>query len=65
MENAVISMSENEVRKKLGDPDVVSRTPENNIIWTYKPKWKIMPDNKDTIYVEFENGKVIKIVKVK
>jgi hypothetical protein len=63
MENAVISMSEDEVRKKLGEPDVVSKTPENNIIWTYRPKWKIMPDNKDTIYVEFENGKATKIVK--
>jgi hypothetical protein len=65
LENAVISMSEDEARKKLGEPDVVSRTPENNIIWTYKPKWKIMPDNKDTIYVEFENGKVTKIVRAR
>jgi hypothetical protein len=65
LENAVISMSEDEVRKKLGEPDVVSKTPENSIIWTYKPKWKIMPDNKDTIYVEFEDGKVTKIVKAR
>jgi hypothetical protein len=65
LENAVISMSEDEVRKKLGEPDVVSKTPENNIIWTYRPKWKIMPDNKDTIYIEFENGKVTKIVKAR
>jgi hypothetical protein len=65
LENAVISMSENEVRKKLGEPDVVSKTSENNILWTYKPQWKIMPDNKDTIYVEFEDGKVTKIVKAR
>ncbi len=65
LENAVISMSEDEVRKKFGEPSIVSKTPENNIIWTYKPKWKIMPDNKDTIYIEFENGKVTKIVKAR
>lgn len=65
LENAVISMSEDEVRKKLGEPDTVSKTPENNILWTYSPKWKIMPDNKDTIYVEFENGKVTKIVRAR
>jgi len=65
LENAVISMSEDEARKKLGEPDIVSKTPENNIIWTYKPQWKIMPDNKGTVYVEFENGKVTKIIKAR
>jgi len=65
MENAMISMTEEEVRKKLGEPNIVSVTPENKIIWTYRPSWKIMPDNKDTVYVEFENGKVVKIIKVR
>lgn len=65
MENAMMSMTENEVRKRLGEPNIVSITPENKIIWTYRPSWKIMPDNKDTIYVEFENGKVVKIIKVR
>lgn len=65
MENAMISMTEEEVRKKLGEPNIVSITPENKIIWTYRPSWKIMPDNKDTVYVEFENGKVVKIIKVR
>jgi hypothetical protein len=65
LENAVISMSEDEVKKKMGEPNVVSKTPEGNILWTYNPQWKIMPDNKDTIYIEFENGKVIKIVKAR
>lgn len=65
MENAMMSMTEDEVRKRLGEPNIVSITPENRIIWTYRPSWKIMPDNKDTIYVEFENGKVVKIVKAR
>jgi hypothetical protein len=62
---ALISVSEEEVKKALGEPDMVSRTPDNRIIWTYKPKWKILPNNTDTTYVEFENGKVAKILKVR
>lgn len=65
MENAMISMTEEDVRKRLGEPNIVSVTPENKIIWTYRPSWKIMPDNKNTVYVEFENGKVVKIIKVR
>lgn len=65
LDNSVISMSEDEVKKRLGEPYMVSKTPENKIIWTYVPKWKILPDNKDTIYVEFENGKVVKIIKAR
>jgi len=63
MDNAMISMTETEVKKRLGEPDIVSKTPDNHIIWTYRPSWKIMLDNKDTIYVEFEDGKVIKVTK--
>ncbi len=65
VENTVISMSEEEVRKKLGDPTTVSLTTENHILWTYAPDWKLLPDNKDTVYVEFENGKAIKVTKAK
>jgi len=65
LDNAVISMTGDEVKKRLGEPDIVSRTPENKIIWTYLPSWKIMPDNKDTIYVEFDDGKVVKVIKGK
>ena len=65
LENSLISMNEEDVRKKLGEPTIVSLTVENRILWTYVPAWKIMPDNKDTVYVEFENGKVVKVVKAK
>lgn len=63
MENALMSMNEDEVRKRLGEPTMVSLTPENKILWTYRPDWKLMPDNKDTVYIEFENGKVSKMIK--
>jgi outer membrane protein assembly factor BamE (lipoprotein component of BamABCDE complex) len=65
LENSLISMNEEDVRKRLGEPTIVSLTIENRILWTYVPAWKLMPDNKDTVYVEFENGKVVKVVKAK
>jgi outer membrane protein assembly factor BamE (lipoprotein component of BamABCDE complex) len=65
LENSLVSMNEEDVRNKLGEPTVVSLTAENRILWTYIPAWKLMPDNKDTVYVEFDNGKVVKVVKAK
>ena len=61
--NALISSEPDEVRKKLGEPTVVSRTLEDHILWVYTPYLKILPNDKGTIYVEFENGKVIKVFK--
>ena len=60
-----LRMSEDDVRKRYGEPYMVSKTSENKIIWTYVPQWKILPDNKNTIYVEFEEGKVVKIIKAR
>jgi hypothetical protein len=65
LENAVISMKEEEVRKRLGEPDVVSLMPDNRILWTYRPPLKVMPNNTDTVYLEFENGRVVKMVKAR
>jgi hypothetical protein len=63
MENSLISMTEDQVRKKLGEPTMVSLTPENKILWTYRPSWKLMPDNKGTVYLEFDQGIVTKVIK--
>ncbi len=63
MENSLISLTEDQLRKKLGEPTMVSLTPDNKILWTYRPDWKIMPDNKNTVYVEFEQGIVTKVIK--
>jgi hypothetical protein len=63
LDNSLIDQDEDQVKKKFGEPDIVSKTPENQIIWTYKPKWKLWPDNADTVYVEFMDGKVVKIVR--
>lgn len=59
----VIDMTEAEVKKKYGEPDIVSKMADNRILWTYQPSWKILPDNKGTVYIEFENGKATKIIR--
>jgi hypothetical protein len=54
-----------EVRKKLGEPTTISRTPEGRLYWIYAPAWKLIPNEKGTVYVEFENDKVAKVFKIK
>jgi hypothetical protein len=61
--NDLISSEPDAVRKKLGEPTIVSRTQEDHILWVYVPHLKILPNDKGTMYVEFENGKVIKVFK--
>lgn len=64
-DNSLISSGQEEVKKRFGEPDTVTRTAENHIMWIYKPRWKLMPNFKDYIYVEFEDGKVIKVFRLK
>lgn len=61
----LIDKSEAEVRQALGEPDVISKTPENRVLWKYRPSWKVIPSPKDTLYVEFDNGKVTKVFQIK
>jgi hypothetical protein len=63
IESSLISMNEDQVRKKLGEPTMVSLTLDNKILWTYRPDWKIMPDNNNTVYVEYDQGIVTKVIK--
>jgi hypothetical protein len=60
----LISGTPEDVRKKLGQPSEVSRTPENHILWVYRPSWQIMPGNSDTFVVQFDNGRVAKVFKL-
>jgi hypothetical protein len=64
-DETLVSMGEDEVRKKLGEPTTVSKMSDSRILWTYTPSWKFMPDNRGTIYVEFEGGKAVKIIRVR
>ncbi len=60
-DNALISKGQDDVRKRFGDPTVVSKTIDGHILWVYVPKWRILPNDKGYLYVEFENDKVVKI----
>jgi len=60
-----IGMDEREVREILGEPTVISKTPDGTIIWAYRPSWKIIPDNRGTLLIEFKNGKATKIIRVR
>jgi|WetSurSiteA1Bulk_404760.scaffolds.fasta_scaffold164542_1 hypothetical protein len=64
-DKSLLSLSQDEVRSRFGEPTIASITPDNHALWTYKPSWKLMPDNKDTVYIEFEDGKVIRVTGVK
>jgi hypothetical protein len=61
----LVSKSEDEVKKKIGEPSDVAKTPENHVLWIYRPEWKIMPNDEGTLYVEFVDGKVAKIFQIK
>lgn len=61
----LISASEEEVKQTLGEPDTVSKTPDNKTLFIYKPPWRILPGPKDTVYVEIDNGKATKIFKIR
>ena len=60
----LISGEPDEVRRRWESPLQVYRTKEDHILWVYVPHLKILPNDKGTIYVEFENGKVIKVFKM-
>ncbi len=61
--NALLSKTEEETKKTLGEPDIVSVMPDGTILWTYKPSWKLVPNNTETVYVEFQDGKVAKVIR--
>jgi len=62
-ENGLIGQDQEAVKKKLGQPSDVSKTAEGDLLWVYRPPWKFLPDDKGTQYVEFRDGKVIKVFK--
>lgn len=62
-ETGLIAKGEEEVRTKYGVPTIICKTTDGHILWVYQPKMKIMPNDKGTLYVEFEEGKVVKIFK--
>jgi hypothetical protein len=62
-ESSLIGQDQDEVKKKLGQPTDVSKTAEGDLLWVWRPSWKLLPDDKGTQYVEFKDGKVVKVFK--
>jgi hypothetical protein len=62
-ESSLIGQDQDEVKKKLGEPTDVSKTAEGNLLWVYRPSWTLLPTHKGTQYVEFKDGKVVKVFK--
>lgn len=60
VEEGLAGKNIDEVRKQLGEPTSAAKTPDDHILWVYVPSWKLMPDDRGTLYVEFENEKVLK-----
>ena len=61
----LLTLGTQEVTKELGEPTTVSKTPEGHLLWVYEPKWKLIPNDKGTVYLEFKDGKVAKVFKIK
>lgn len=58
-------MKEEEVLRLAGEPSSVSRMNDGTVIWTYRPSWKLLPDSRGTTLIEFRDGKVIKVIRMR
>ena len=61
----LMGRGEEEIRKQLGEPTNINKTPDSHLLYVYRREWKIMPDDKGTLFVEFADGKVIKVFEIK
>lgn len=61
----MVGVSSEEVKKRIGEPNVVARNPEDTVIWVYRPPYKLMPNQEGSVYLEFQDGKVVKAFSLK
>jgi hypothetical protein len=61
----MVGISSEEVKKGIGEPSVVAKNPENAVIWIYRPPYKLMPNQEGSVYLEFQDGKVVKAFSLK
>jgi len=61
----MVGSSPEEVKKLIGEPNVVAKNPENAVIWIYRPPYKLMPNDKGSVYLEFQDAKVVKVFSLK
>jgi hypothetical protein len=60
-----VGIGSEEVKKRIGEPDTVEKTADNSILWVYRPPYKLMPNHEGTVYLQFQEGKVVKAFSLK
>jgi hypothetical protein len=61
----MVGSGSEEVKKRIGEPSVVTKKPDNSIVWIYRPPYKLMPNQEGSVYLEFLDGKVVKAFSLK
>lgn len=61
----MVGSGSEEVKKRIGEPNVIAKKPDNSIVWIYRPRYKLMPNEEGSIYLEFQDGKVVKAFSLK
>lgn len=61
----MVGQGSEEVKKRIGEPNVVAKKPDNSIFWVYRPPYRLMPNQKGSVYLEFQDGKVVKAFSLK
>lgn len=59
---ALRGLTEQEIIQRLGKPDTVAKTKEGTIYFIYIPKYRIFFAPKGELYLEFEEGKVKRVI---
>lgn len=61
----MVGSDSEQVKKLVGEPNIVTRNPENSVIWIYRPPYKLIPNEEGSVYLEFQDGKVAKAFSLK
>lgn len=61
----MIGSTSDDVKKRIGEPNVVTKNPDDEIVWIYRPPYKLMPNQEGSVYLEFQDGKVVKAFSLK
>lgn len=61
----MVGSTSEEVKKRIGQPNVVAKNPDEAIIWIYRPPYRLMPNQEGSVYLEFQDGKVVKAFSLK
>lgn len=61
----MVGSNSDDVKKRIGEPNIVAKNPDDAIIWIYRPPFKLMPNQEGSVYLEFQDGRVVKAFSLK